>query len=90
MKRNKQNTPNISGETGALRIKNIIDKYPYLKLALIVLVFGALGVLIYSNTFESPFIFDDRLRILDNPTIRIDELTAKSLWNAAFGDASIR
>jgi tetratricopeptide (TPR) repeat protein len=71
-----------------------IDKYfsqfSRIKVPLIILVFFALGFLIYSNTFQSPFVFDDKLRILDNPAIRLEELSAQRLWDAAFGKYSAR
>jgi tetratricopeptide (TPR) repeat protein len=90
MKQKNQYTPDVSGKTGAPWVENVIDQSSYLKIILIVVVFSALGFIIYSNTLESPFVFDDELRILDNPDIRIDELTAQNLWNAAFGDFSTR
>ena len=61
-----------------------------LKAALIVIAFVVVGFLTYANTFESPFVFDDNLRILDNPDIRMEELSLKSLRDAAFGKYSAR
>jgi protein O-mannosyl-transferase len=60
------------------------------KAALIVLIFFGLGFLIYSNTFHSPFQFDGKVRILENPAIRMDRLTFDHLWNAAFGKKSAK
>ena len=65
-------------------------KYSYFKVILIIIAFFVLGFLTYSNTFESPFIFDDELRITENPAIRLHDLTAQSLWDAAFGKYSAR
>ncbi|MCP4622450.1 MAG: hypothetical protein GY850_02850 [bacterium] len=56
-----------------------------IKVILIISAFIALGFLTYANTFESPFVFDDELRIIDNPAIRLEELTPHNLWEAAFG-----
>jgi len=60
------------------------------KTALIVLMFFGLGFLIYSNTFQSPFLFDDKIRIVENPAIRMNQLTFNNLWNAAFGKKSAK
>jgi tetratricopeptide (TPR) repeat protein len=60
------------------------------KTLLAALVFFALGFLIYSNTFENPFVFDDVKRILDNADIRMNELTAENISDAAFGKKSAR
>jgi len=52
------------------------------------MAFFIVGFLIYSNTFENPFVFDDKIRVFKNPAIRIEKLTIKltnNLWNAAFG-----
>ena len=52
-----------------------------------VLLLSALAVLvllIYSNTSRSPFVFDDLPNITQNPHIRISELTADKLRDAAF------
>lgn len=56
----------------------------------IVLIFFGLGFGVYSNTFESPFVFDDNIRILGNPDIRLDEISVRGLWNAAFGRYSAK
>ena len=57
---------------------------------LIVLAFFALGFLVYSNTFESPFIFDDQSKIINNPDIRLEQLSVQGLWDAAFGRFSAK
>lgn len=44
----------------------------------IILVFFA-----YSNTYHSPFVFDDAKNITENEYIRINELTPANLWEAA-------
>ena len=46
--------------------------------------------ILHANTLESPFVFDDKVRIVENPAIRIDKLTFQNLWNAAFGRQSAR
>ena len=54
----------------------------------IVLVFSVVGFALYSNTFDSPFVFDDILRIIENQSIRITELSAANLIDTAFGKQS--
>jgi len=52
-----------------------------------VLVLMALALfvfLIYTNTLEGPFVFDDKLRIEENPAIRVTELNIKTLLEAGF------
>ena len=90
MKKTHQNTYGASGKTEAPRLEKLINKPAVFKAGLIILVFFALGFLIYSNTFESPFVFDDKLRIVENPAIRMDALTFQNLWKAAFGKQSAR
>ena len=64
--------------------KHVGDILKWLFLALIVF-------LIYSNTFGSPFVFDDVQFIPDNRNIRITNLTFKDLTKAAFdGPSSYR
>ncbi len=58
----------------SLNIRNI-----WMVLALI-----SLGLLIYSNTFHSPFIFDDIHNIRDNAHIRLTRLTIESITKAGF------
>lgn len=41
------------------------NKFNYYRISLIVII----GVLVYSNTFYSPFIFDDSANLVDNPLI---------------------
>ena len=57
------------------------DRYQALFLALLVL----LGVIIYANTLQAPFVFDDQVAITENPLIRMEEITAKSIIDAATG-----
>ena len=40
-------------------LKKDFIKSSYFKVTLIVLIFFSLGFLIYSNTLENPFVFDD-------------------------------
>jgi tetratricopeptide (TPR) repeat protein len=47
-----------------------------------VLALISLGFLIYSNTFHSPFIFDDIHNIRDNPHIRLSKLTIERITKA--------
>jgi tetratricopeptide (TPR) repeat protein len=57
---------------------------------LILLLFVILGFGIYSNTLKAPFYFDDTIRILDNPHIRITKLTFKEIGKAGFKSSSSR
>jgi tetratricopeptide (TPR) repeat protein len=59
-----------------------------LRTAAIFLCFAILGFLLYSNTFESPFVFDDNRKIVENQSIRITELSAANLIETAFGKES--
>jgi len=46
---------------------------------LIVLLFIFLGFLLYSNTFHSPFLFDDLINIVNNSHIRLTKITWDSI-----------
>lgn len=54
-------------------LKNLIVKYGYLAAFVTV---AALGFIVYSNTFHSPFIFDDFVYVAGNPKLR----SLSSLW----------
>jgi len=60
----------------------------YIKNSSILLVFVALSFLIYSNTLEVPFIFDDTTKIQNNPHVRITKLSFKKIAKAAFNEYS--
>jgi len=45
---------------------------------LIILLFVVIGFIIYSNTFHSPFVLDDPENIVDNPYIRMREISVDS------------
>ena len=57
------------------------DRYQALFLSLLVLV----GVIIYANTLHAPFVFDDQDAITNNPFIRMEEITGRSIIDAALG-----
>jgi len=59
---------------------SFFDKRVWLNLFL----FLVLGCLIYSNTLEAPFYFDDLPNIVQNPHIRLTELTLEDLTRAGF------
>jgi hypothetical protein len=90
MKKTHQHTHGASGETEAPRVEEYFIHSSYFKISLIILVFFTLGFLIYSNTLESPFVFDDKMRILENSDIRLEDLTIDNLLKAAFGKNSAR
>ena len=58
-----------------------IDTYQ----ALCLLVLIAVGFLIYSNIFQSPFIFDDEYYIKNNPAIRMQEISWTNIITAVSG-----
>jgi len=55
-----------------------------LKNILFLVLFSVVGFLIYSNTFEAPFVLDDGGKIEKNTYIRIKEISVKSLTKVAF------
>ena len=63
--------------------KNIIKIFP-----LFILI--GFGFIIYANSFDTPFMFDDIPRIEDNPQIHVRELNFKNLVNAAFSEKAAR
>jgi tetratricopeptide (TPR) repeat protein len=65
-------------------------KTSVLRTASIFLFFFVLGFFIYSNTFKSPFVFDDIARIQKNVNIRITELNFKNLLKAGSNKQSLR
>ncbi len=44
----------------------------------------AAGILLYANTFDAPFVFDDSINITHNPYIRVEGLDLAGLKSAAF------
>ena len=61
-------------------IKNILKSYPGL---LPILAIAALAILIYSNTFQVPFVFDDGTFIVENYALRnLSNFTG--IWNLTF------
>jgi protein O-mannosyl-transferase len=65
-------------------------KFTVIKPVAIVLIFLAVGSVIYSNTLDVPFYFDDILRIKENPYIRLTDLTLKNTLNASFNKVTSR
>ena len=49
---------------------------------------AVLVFLIYSNTLESPFIYDDLSNIQNNPSIRLNHITLENIKRAGFEDRS--
>ncbi|MFC1813467.1 tetratricopeptide repeat protein [Thermodesulfobacteriota bacterium] len=56
----------------------------------IILLLVILGFGVYSNSLDSPFVFDDILRIKDNPHVRLTHFSLEKLSNAAFKKPSAR
>jgi len=50
----------------------------------LILCLGIIVLIVYSNTLHAPFLFDDRPYILDDPAIRMTELSWESIKTAAF------
>jgi len=90
MKKTDNDTHSASGKMKGPWLEKYFSQSSFTKVTLIILAFFALGFLVYSNTFHSPFVFDDIVRIEENPAIRIDKLNIKNLWNSAFGKRSAR
>jgi tetratricopeptide (TPR) repeat protein len=59
-----------------------------LKLLAVFLLFTALGFSIYSNTLESPFVFDDLVRIRENPYIHLTQLNLEDILKVGFSKKS--
>jgi len=68
---------------------NFIKK-PYQRHVLAVLVLYALGLLVYADTFTTPFVFDDIPNIRDNTSIALRTLSLDGLYRAAFESVSPR
>jgi tetratricopeptide (TPR) repeat protein len=64
------------------------QRHPTARQALPVGVLVVVVFLIYSNTFQTPFIFDDLQNIRDNPFIRMTSLSWENINNAAFKSPS--
>lgn len=47
------------------------------------LLLGLLSAVIYSNTLDAPFVFDDTQNIEENPLIRVTSASAGALWRVA-------
>ena len=77
-----------SNAESSLRLRRSPTKASLLWMSASVLVFTAVVFLIYSNTLESPFVFDDQPRIKENPDIRINDLNLKKVIQTAFGKES--
>jgi tetratricopeptide (TPR) repeat protein len=89
----KQSHQNISEEIGGPkppRLGKRLIRSSAIKTGLIALLFLAIGIFIYSNTFESPFVLDDDPQIAQNQNIRLEELTFKSLLKAASDRKSVQ
>ncbi len=42
-------------------------------------ILGTFAFIVYANTFNAPFVFDDYLNIVDNPHVRMNEISADYL-----------
>ena len=58
------------------------------KIPIVLAIFVCIGILIYSNTLNAPFTFDDDTRIVNNRQIRVTQLDFESLYDAAYGKKS--
>lgn len=57
-----------------------------LKIPLIALLLGAAVIAAYHPGLRGPFVFDDSIHVVNNPSIRISTLNLTSLLNAGFFD----
>lgn len=55
-----------------------------------IIVIATIGAVLYANTLNSPFVFDDAHNITDNPYVRISDVGLKSLTTAGFQSPSHR
>ena len=78
--RSANGTGNVPNEAGQISLIEF-DRWQALFLAVLILV----GIIIYANTLEVPYVLDDQIAIEHNPLIRMAEITPKSIIDAAFG-----
>lgn len=71
----------VAGSFSALKTSDA-ERNPWLRVLAAIFICG-LAFVIYSNTLNVPFVFDDRYNITDNPAIRITRLTFENLINSA-------
>ena len=57
---------------------------PFMRTAAVVLIFTSAFILLYWPTLKYPFAFDDGHNIVNNPHIRMEEITLKNLKKAGF------
>ena len=55
---------------------------------LILLVLSVISCAIYSNTLDVPLIYDSKIAVLGNPDIRLKEISAEGIYDAAFSGIS--
>ena len=67
-----------------------IKQFPLIQSLLIILLFSAVTLVIYSNTFNSPFVLDDLRKIEDNPAIRVDQFAPVEIMKAGFQSSRMR
>jgi protein O-mannosyl-transferase len=61
-----------------------------LRTLFVIILFFVLGFLIYSNTFQSPFVFDDEYNILNNSYIHLDQISINSISSVSKGHSGNR
>jgi len=91
MKPSKLNNPRLSRTLTNMKHQaslNMHDtektnKRPHLVTLGILLLFCAITAIIYSNTLNSPFLFDDQVFIVRDPAIRMAEISWNTLKTAA-------
>jgi protein O-mannosyl-transferase len=68
------------------RRPNVMDSIcsRHLNGMVIFFIFTVVALAIYSNTFKTPFLFDDVDVIVNNPALHLDQLSIKDLVNAGF------
>ena len=65
-----------------------LEAKPFLHSAAVVLTLAGAVFLLYLPTLNYPFVFDDGHNIVNNPHIRMDEISLKNLFDAGFKSPS--
>jgi tetratricopeptide (TPR) repeat protein len=86
--KNNQNNPKRMGNGGLKQVNSSFINPSVIWMLSSALIFSVLTFVIYSNTFDSPFVFDDIAKIKDNPDIRLTDLSLQKILKAAFGNSS--
>jgi len=87
-KKRPQPRPSIGPTPADSSVRSEESPLTRLSQTLMLIVLAVLGLLIYAQTLENPFVFDDGFNILNNPGIRLTELSWDGLNRAAWESPS--